>query len=249
MQTHLYALSCNLLLLTTHIFCADPFSGAVADLIADQNQQSDCTMQVISPEEFNWLATCFDNAPTPSTPEKPKQWSGLTEEEYKVLAATARPPKQSTVISTGFAVPGAEFITAPGAQRFYSLTELARQRAVLISGSNRQSVDAAFRQFIEVGFSGQADEVRSVIEQVQKEEGVLCATKATERLCDVLVPVELEHCIANVPACTHENSFVCSQYQNKVCEALKQAADQAEEKHEAMVSMPYISKVITYAAE
>jgi hypothetical protein len=42
---------------------------------------------------------------------------------------------------------------------------------------------------------------------------------------------------------------MCTQHQNKVCEALKQAADQAEATHEAMISMPYISEVITYAAE
>lgn len=249
MKTYRYALSCNLLLLTTHIFCADPCSGAVDDLTADQNQESDRTIQVISPEEFKWLATCFDNAPTPSTPEHSDSLLGLTEEEYTVIAATARPPKQSNVISTGFAIPGAEFVPAPGVQRFYSLLELAQQKAVLISGKSRPHVDAAFRKLLEIRCSDPADDVQSLIERVQKEEGVLCAIKETQRLCDVLVPVELEPCVANVSACAHENSFVCSQHRYKVCAALKQAAQQAEATHEAMVSMPYTSEVITYAAE
>jgi len=175
MKTDLFALSCNLLLVTTHIFCADPCTGMV--------------------------------------------------------------------------IPYADFINAPGSQRFYSLIELAGQRAVLISGSNRQSVDAAFRQFMEVRGPDQVDKVRSVIERVAREYCVLCATKETERLCDVLVPVELEHCMVRMQPCAHENDFTCSQYQHKVREALKQAAKQARECHEAMVSMPLMGEVITYAAE
>ena len=57
MKSYLYALSCNLLLLTTYIFCANTFIGSdlVYDLAMGRHQRSEPTVYILSPEEFKWV--------------------------------------------------------------------------------------------------------------------------------------------------------------------------------------------------
>lgn len=137
-----------------------------------------------------------------------------------------------------------EWIDVPGERRFYAKVDV-HEGIGLLSGSDQEAVHWVVKQWsrvLDVANPLQEAKERAIRYsgvRPEKVQDIQLATKEIRRLCNILLPAELQEKIwYTMLPCTHESEEACKQYSADILVKIKALAQTASTRHQAWVMIP-----------
>ena len=134
------------------------------------------------------------------------------------------------------------WVDAPGEKRFYRKVHVLEGEG-LLSGADREGVLLVAAQFLSLDSADHLQEAkdRAVLYSgvySGKVQDILLATKKIEKLCDILLPAELQNKVYDVLPCKHESEIQCKKYSTDIMVKIKALAQMASITHQAHIIVP-----------